>query len=196
MIAYVQGILVEKTPTYAVIDCGGVGYMLHISLNTYSSLPDINKECKLLTHLSIKEDAHTLHAFYTSAEKQLFRLLISVSGIGTNTARLILSSMSPTEVASHISSGNAAMLQTVKGVGAKTVQRIIIELKDKIIKTELEISDTLTNFNNNNVEEALSALILLGFSKQVATKAIDGIIKKSTTTLSVEELIKQTLKIL
>lgn len=196
MIAYIQGKLVEKTPTYAVIDCGGVGYMLNISLCTFSALPELNSECKLFTHLSIKEDAHTLYAFSTPSERQLFRLLISVSGIGTNTARMILSAINPKELVTYISSGNVTILQSIKGIGAKTAQRIIIELKDKILKTEVEIGETSIVYNNNYAEEALSALILLGFSKQLAAKAIDKILKTSTGNLTVEELIKQALKIL
>ncbi len=196
MIAYIQGKLAEKTPTYAVVDCGGVGYMLNISLYTYSALPEINNECKLFTHLAIKEDAHTLYAFSTSSEKQLFRLLISVSGVGASTARMILSAINPKELVSYISSGNANVLQSVKGIGAKTAQRIIIEIKDKVLKTEVEIGETSLQYNNNNTDEALSALILLGFSKQIAGKAIDKILKTSNGTLTVEELIKQALRIL
>lgn len=195
MIAYVQGILREKTPTYAVIDCSGLGYMLHISLNTYSQLPELNQNCKLYTHLSIKDDAHTLYAFYSVSERQLFRLLIGVSGVGANTARMILSAYNTQDLATYISSGSVNYLQSIKGIGAKTAQRIIIELKDKVLKTNIEINDT-TLLNNNYAEEALSALTLLGFSKQAAGKAIEKIMKSSSQSLSVEEIIKQSLRIL
>lgn len=196
MLAYIEGKLVEKTPTYAVVDCGGVGFMLNISLHTYSALPEINQACKLFTHLSIKEDAHTLYAFSSPSEKQLFRLLITVSGIGANTARMILSSINSKDLVAYISTGNASILQSVKGIGAKTAQRIIIELKDKVLKTDVEIDGTMVISNNNNAEEALSALILLGFSKQLAGKAIEKILKTSTKELSIEDLIKEALKIL
>ncbi|HON20600.1 MAG TPA: Holliday junction branch migration protein RuvA [Bacteroidales bacterium] len=196
MIAYIQGKLIEKTPTYAVIDCSGVGFMLNISLNTYSALPDVNQDCKLFAHLSIKEDAHTLYAFASEAERQIFRLLITVSGIGVNTARMILSSINHRDLVTYISSENADILQSIKGIGAKTAQRIIIDLKDKILKTDIEPTETLLAANNNNANEALSALILLGFSKQVAGKAISKVLKSSSGDLSVEELIKHALKIL
>lgn len=196
MLAYIQGKLVEKTPTYAVIDCGGVGFMLNISLYTYSALPELNQVFKLFTHLSIKDDAHTLFAFSSVSEKQLFRLLITVSGVGANTARMILSAFNPKELASYISVGNADALQSVKGIGAKTAQRVIIELKDKVLKTDVEIDGTMILSNNNNAEQALSALVLLGFSKQVAGKAIEKTLKISSNELSVEELIKQVLKTL
>ncbi len=196
MIAYIQGKLIEKTPTFAVIDCGGVGFMLNISLNTYSTLPDINQDCKLFTHLSVKEDAQTLYAFSTTSERQIFRLLITVSGIGVNTARMILSSINHKDLVGYISSENADILQTIKGIGAKTAQRIIIDLKDKILKTDIDPGEILTITSNNNANEALSALILLGFPKQVAGKAIDKILKSSSSDLSIEELIKQALKIL
>jgi Holliday junction DNA helicase RuvA len=196
MIAYIQGILTEKTPTYAVLDSAGVGFMLNISLNTYSQLPDIQQTCKLYTHLSIKEDAHTLYAFHSVSERQLFRLLIGVSGVGANTARMILSAINPKDLVAYISSGNANVLQSIKGIGSKTAQRIIIELKDKVLKTDIEMSDAFVLTNNTYAEEALSALTLLGFSKQAAGKAVEKIIKSSSQTLSVEEIIKQSLKIL
>ena len=196
MIAYIEGKLVEKTPTYAVIECSGIAFMMHVSLNTYSQLPDTQQKCKLYTHLAIKEDAHTLYAFSDVAERQLFRLLIGVSGVGAGTARMILSAISPKELVSYIGSGSVNVLQSVKGIGSKTAQRIIIELKDKIQKSNVQLSDTFAISNNNNAEEALSALMLLGFSKQAAGKAIEKTLKISTQELTIEEIIKQTLKIL
>jgi holliday junction DNA helicase RuvA len=197
MIAYIEGKLMDKTPTYAIVDCGGVGFMLNISLFTYSKLPALYQNCKLVTHLSIKEDAHTLYAFIDEKERELFRLLISVSGIGVGTARMILSAINPQELISYISSGKVGVLQTVKGIGTKTAQRIIIELKDKILKANMSVNDSdFMALSNNVVDEALSALVLLGFSKQIAGKAIEKIMQTSSQDVSVEELIKKSLKIL
>ena len=196
MYAYIDGVLVEKNPTFVVMDCQGIGYVLHVSLNTYSKLQQEQQRCRLFTHLQVKEDAHTLYGFFSQEERELFRMLISVSGVGASTAQMMLSAMNPSEIISHIANGNAAALQAIKGIGGKTAQRILIELRDKVTKTDF----TATQFeqtNNSNVRnEALGALVLLGFSKQNAEKAVDKIIKSSNGDISVENLIKESLKIL
>jgi len=191
MITQIRGKLVEKNPTYAVVDCNGVGYLMHISLNTYSSLP--NDEYVLLyTHLSIREDAHTLYGFLTKTEREVFRLLTSVSGVGPSTARTMLSSMTSHEVSQAIASENVKLIQTVKGIGAKTAQRVIVDLKDKVLKT-FDIDEVSVVQNNTNKEEALSALEVLGFARKQADKVIGNILKE-TPDASVEKLIKQALK--
>jgi holliday junction DNA helicase RuvA len=195
MIAYIEGKLVEKTPTYAIIDCGGVGFLIHISLNTFSKLKEVGN-CKLYTHLAIKEDAHTLYGFYDENERKIFRLLISVSGVGANTARMILSSLNSDEIQIAISTGNTAMLCKIKGIGEKTAQRIIIDLKDKMVK-DTGIKDFSVSLNNNIKNEALSALILLGFNKNLAEKAIEKVFKTpESNNLKLETLIKEVLKII
>ena len=195
MFAYIDGILTEKNPTYAVIDCNGVGYMLHISLNTFSKLPQEQQKCKLFTHLQVKEDAHVLYGFFTEEERLLFRMLIAVSGVGAATAQMMLSAMSASELMSCIAGGNSGALQMIKGIGAKTAQRIVIELQDKLNKTGISINKS--EYSDNNIRnEAISALVLLGFSRQVAEKAIDKILKTSNGETSIENLIKEALKIL
>lgn len=191
MIAHIQGRLTEKTPTYVVIDCGGVGYHILISLNTFSLLSD-GEQCKLLTHLAVREDAHLLYGFKEESERALFRLLITVSGVGSSTALMILSALSPNETRQAILSNDINALKGVKGIGAKTAQRIIIDLKDKLAKDSLE-SDFSFGIDNTVKEEALSALVMLGFNKIQADKSI-GKILKATPDLTVEELIKQVLK--
>ena len=198
MLSYIQGRLTEKNPTYAVIDCGGVGFLLFISVNTYSSLPEIDQACKLHTHLTIKSEATTpvglvMYGFATVEERSIFLELISVSGIGSNTARLILSSLTTTEVISAICNGDYFTFRKVKGIGEKTAQRIIIDLKDKISKTPQSKEFFLLQHNNIQ-NEALSALIMLGFNKNTAEKVIDKVIKNEGITISLEELIKQALK--
>ncbi|MGG6229875.1 Holliday junction branch migration protein RuvA [Tenacibaculum sp. SDUM215027] len=191
MITQIRGKLVEKNPTYAVVDCNGVGYLMHISLNTYSSLP--NDEYVLLyTHLSVREDAHTLYGFSTKIEREVFRLLTSVSGVGPSTARTMLSSMTSEEVSQAIASENVKLIQTVKGIGAKTAQRVIVDLKDKVLKT-FDVDEVSVVQNNTNKEEALSALEVLGFARKQADKVIGNILKE-TPDASVEILIKQALK--
>jgi Holliday junction DNA helicase RuvA len=191
MITQLEGNIVEKTPTYVVIDCMGVGYQVHISLNTFSKIPSVGK-CKLYTHLIIREDAHLLYGFADKHERQLFDLLISVSGVGASTARMILSSLNPSELEQVIASGNVSALKSIKGIGEKSAQRIIVDLKDKIAK-DLVSTDTVLPFLNPLREEALAALIALGFQKQAAEKAIDKSIKTSSVS-NVEELIKLSLK--
>tara|TARA_B110000967_G_C18884747_1_gene563287 strand:+ start:924 stop:1499 length:576 start_codon:yes stop_codon:yes gene_type:complete len=190
MIAHIKGRLVEKTPTYVVIDCNGVGYKLNISLQTYTSIEDEN--CKLLTHLSVKEDSHTLYGFFTADERELFRQLISVSGVGPNTARMILSTYSALEIISYIISADVPAIQNVKGIGAKTAQRIIIDLKDKVGKG-LEASDLLFTQDNTARDEALSALLALGFTKKVAEKKLEQVLKNYVGDVTVEDLVRKSL---
>lgn len=190
MISHINGRLIEKTPTYVVIDCNGVGYKLNISLQTYSAIQTEN--CKLLTHLSIKEDAHTLYGFYTSDERELFRQLISVSGVGPSTARMILSTYSAEEIIHYIVSADVAAIQNVKGIGGKTSQRIIIDLKDKVGKGE-EVSDLFFTQDNTIKEEALSALLALGFTKKVAEKKLDQVMKNHNGDITVEDLVRKSL---
>ena len=190
MISHINGRLIEKTPTYVVIDCNGVGYKLNISLQTYSAIQTEN--CKLLTHLSVKEDSHTLYGFHTEDERFLFRQLISVSGVGPSTARIILSTYSAEEIVNYIISADVESIQNVKGIGAKTAQRIIIDLKDKVGKGR-ETSDLLFTQDNTIKAEALSALLALGFTKKVADMKIEQVIKNSPDELNVEDLVKKSL---
>ena len=191
MIAQIKGRLVEKTPTYVVIDCGGVGYEINISLNTFSAL-DNEELCFLFTHFIVREDAQLLYGFKEKSERELFRLLISVSGVGASTAMMILSSLSPKETKQAILSGDVNTLKSVKGIGAKSAERIIIDLRDKIGKVEGADSNSVSS-NNTIKEEALSALVMLGFAKNSAEKALAKIMS-SGEELSVENLIKRTLK--
>ena len=190
MISHINGRLIEKTPTYVVIDRNGVGYKLNISLQTYSAIQTEN--CKLLTHLSIKEDAHTLYGFHTSDERELFRQLISVSGVGPSTARMILSTYSAEEIVHYIISADVAAIQNVKGIGGKTSQRIIIDLKDKVGKGK-EVTDLLFTQDNTIKEEALSALLALGFTKKVAEKKVDQVMKNHNGDITVEDLVRKSL---
>ncbi len=194
MIAYIDGKLTYKDPTYVIIDVNGIGYQIKISLGTYSSLP-AGERCKLHTYLHIKEDAHTLYGFTTAAEKEVFLLLISISGVGPNTGLMILSSLSVDEVQQAIIREDVRTIQQVKGIGAKTAQRVILELKDKM-KKEVMLTDASTPAatHNTNRSEALSALVTLGFAKNVAEKTLDAIVKREGGNLSVEELIKFALK--
>ena len=191
MIAHLQGRMVEKLPTEVVIDCNGVGYQVNISLHTYSLLPQ-SENVRLFTHLLIKEDAHTLFGFMEKSEKELFKLRISVSGVGAGTARTMLSSLNPKQVINAIGSGDVATIQSVKGIGAKTAQRVILDLKDKVLKL-YDIEEVSVSDYNTNKDEALSALEVLGFNKKMAEKAIDKIVKE-TPDANVETIIKQALK--
>jgi len=196
MITYIKGTLTEKNPAYAVIEtAGGVAYGIHISLATFSQLKE-TENVKLFTHFVIKEDAHLLYGFFTEEERTLFRLLISVNGIGANTARLILSSLNTDELINAIATENIRVIQGVKGIGLKTAQRVIIELKDKIGKTAPQNFEKITISYNNNRVEALSALISLGFAKNSADSALEKIVRAEGTHLPIEELIKRALKIL
>ncbi|MBW6483044.1 MAG: Holliday junction branch migration protein RuvA [Vicingaceae bacterium] len=191
MIAQIKGRLVEKTPTYVVIDCNGVGYQINISLNTYSKI-DADELCLLHTHLIVREDAQLLYGFKDKSERELFRMLISVSGVGSATAMMILSSLTASEIKGAISTGNVNMLKGVKGIGTKSAERIIIDLRDKIGKVgESDINFAVSN--NTIKDEALSALIMLGFTKKPAELALNKILA-SSEEISVEQLIKQTLK--
>ena len=191
MITHIQGKLVEKTPTYVVVDVNGIGYEIKISLQTFSAID--GEFCKLHTHLSIKEDSHTLFGFFKESERHLFRNLISVSGVGPSTAQVILSTYSPIEIINHITTADVKAIQSVKGIGAKTAQRIIIDLKDKVAKG-LPTADLLFDKVDNTIrEEALSALLALGFSKKGAESRIDKILKSETEISSVEELVKTAL---
>ncbi|MCC7050822.1 MAG: Holliday junction branch migration protein RuvA [Bacteroidia bacterium] len=194
MLNHIDGKLVEKTPTHAVIDCGGVGYLLNISLNTFSKMPD-SGNCKLLTYLAIREDAHVLYGFIDEAERILFKHLISVNGVGASTARVMLSSLNPTEIHEAIASGNANTLQRIKGIGAKSALRLIVELKDKLSKLG-SFEDFSSALGSVQKTEALSALQALGFAKPAAEKAIDKASKTMAGEMSVEQLIKTALKFL
>ncbi len=191
MITHLKGKLVEKSPTNVVIEVNGIGYWVNISLTTFSQIPD-NENIKLYTHLQIKEDSHSLYGFYSKKEREIFRLLISVSGIGTSTARTMLSSLDPQQVVEAISTNNVSIVQSVKGIGSKTAQRLIIELRDKILKI-YDLDETYVNSNNTTREEALSALEVLGINKKSSERLVDNIIKENQD-ISVEEIIKETLK--
>ena len=191
MIAHINGRLIEKTPTYVVIECNGVGYQLNISLNTYSKIGD-GEQCKLHTEFIVREDAQLLYGFKEIAEKRLFKLLISVSGVGPSTALLVLSSADALEIQQAILGDNVAWFKGVKGIGPKSAQRIIIDLKDKISKENIG-ADISLNLNNTVKDESLSALVNLGFNKNQAEKAIVKILKENTD-YQVEDVIKQALK--
>ncbi len=195
MIAFVEGILVEKDPTFVIIDVGGMGYHIKISLNTYGAVKDLDK-CKLHTHLHVKEDAHTLFGFSDIAERKRFLQLTSISGVGPSTGLMVLSSLSSEELASAIVNGDVKTITSVKGIGQKTAQRIILELKDKMAKEDLlDRAVGITLSKGNTVKnEALSALLTLGFNKTGAEKAIDQILKEKSEDISLEELIKLALK--
>ena len=191
MITHIKGRLSEKSPTNVVIETNGIGYWINISLTTFSQIPD-QENIKLFTHLQIKEDSHSLYGFYTSKEREIFRLLISVSGVGTSTARTMLSSLTPEQVIDAISSNNVSVVQSVKGIGSKTAQRLIIELRDKVLKV-YDIDEAFVDSNNTTREEALSALEVLGINKKSAGRLVDKIIKDNLD-ITVEEIIKETLK--
>ncbi|MBC5840114.1 Holliday junction branch migration protein RuvA [Flavobacterium sp. F-380] len=191
MIAHLQGKLVEKTPTEVVIDCGGVGYNVNISLHTYSLLPK-NDLIKLFTHLQVKEDSHTLFGFFEKSEREIFRLLISVSGIGASIARTMLSSLEPKQIIEAIGSGDVATVQSIKGIGVKTAQRVILDLKEKVLKL-YDLDEVAMVQNNTNRDEALAALEVLGFVRKASEKVIEKIVKEDPEA-SVESIIKKALK--
>nr|WP_321221668.1 Holliday junction branch migration protein RuvA [uncultured Psychroserpens sp.] len=191
MITHIQGKLVEKNPTDVVIDCNGVGYFLNISLHTFSQIPD-QEALKLYTHLIVREDSHTLYGFSSISEREIFKLLLSVSGIGANTARTMLSSLSPQQVKEGIAHGDVALIQSIKGIGAKTAARVILDLKDKVLKV-YDIDEVSVNKNNTNKDEALSALEVLGFAKKQAERVVDKIVSKQPDA-TVENIIKEALK--
>lgn len=191
MVTHIKGKLVEKNPTEVIIDCNGVGYFLNISLQTFSQIGD-EELIMLYTHLQVKEDSHTLFGFKEKSERQIFRLLLSVSGIGANTARTMLSSLTATQIKDAIAHGDVVTIQSVKGIGVKTAQRVILDLKDKVVKLG-DIGEISAVIGNTNQDEALSALETLGFNRKAAQKVVDGLVKKEGS-LSVEDIIKLALK--
>ncbi|MDH5602493.1 MAG: Holliday junction branch migration protein RuvA [Cyclobacteriaceae bacterium] len=194
MIEYLKGRLVTKDPTYVVIDVNGVGYKVLISLNTYSEIKD-KEDILLLTHLHIKEDAHTLYGFNKESEKKMFLKLISISGIGPSTGLMIQSSLSANDLRNAIVHEDVNTIKGVKGVGAKTAQRLILELKDSMAKEGFATENEITSSPYNTMKfEALSAMVTLGINKISAEKSIEAILKKSENTITLEELIKQALK--
>ena len=190
MITQIKGRLVEKTPTYLVIDCNGIGYEVNISLNTFSSISS-EENIQLFTHLQIREDAHILYGFFTIVERTVFRLLISISGIGTSTARTMLSSLTPNEIQQAIIAEDVPKIQGIKGIGLKTAQRVIIELKDKI-KSLHGMEEIPIAKSNTIKEETLSALDVLGYSRKQSEKLVDNIIQ-SQPSISTEEIIRLAL---
>ncbi len=191
MITHIQGRLIEKNPTDVVIDCNGVGYFLNISLHTFSQLPT-SENVKLYTHLLVREDSHTLYGFSGVVEREIFKLLISVSGVGASIARTMLSYISPEQIKEAIASNDIATIQSVKGIGSKTAQRVILDLKDKILKV-YGMEDVSAFSSNTNKNEALSALETLGFARKQVEKICDKIVKEDPEA-SVEDIIKQALK--
>lgn len=192
MITQLSGRLLEKNPTEIIIDCAGVGYLVRISLNTYSNIGD-DEHLRIYTELIIREDAHSLYGFSDKTERELFRHLISVSGIGPNTAMIMLSSLTPDSIAQAIISEDVRTIQGIKGIGAKTAQRLIIDLRDKMLKMDLSLQN-IVGTNNTNRNDALTALVSLGFDRRAADKALDK--ASSGSDDSVERLIKEALKIL
>ena len=195
MIAFLKGKLIHKDPTFVVIEVNGVGYHVHISLQTYSEIKD-QENILLFTHLNVREDAHILFGFSKETERKMFQLLISVNGVGPSTAIVMLSYMNVEELKSAIVHDDAVTLQRIKGIGGKTAQRVIIELKDKLKKDAYEeIIPAGTGVRHNTLRaEALSALITLGINKSAAEKSVDGVLKKSGNTLTLEDLVKQALR--
>ncbi|MBU2922455.1 Holliday junction branch migration protein RuvA [Winogradskyella psychrotolerans] len=191
MITQIEGKLVEKNPTDVVIDCNGVGYFINISLHTFSQIPD-KEHLRLYTYLQVREDSHSLYGFSSKIEREIFKLLISVSGIGANIARTMLSSLTPDQVKDGIAGGDVALIQSVKGIGAKTAQRVIIDLKDKVLKV-YGIDELSLKPNNTHKDEALSALDVLGFNKKQSEKVVDRILQAQPEAL-VEQIIKEALK--
>lgn len=196
MIDYIKGEITELTPAYVVLETGGIGYFVHITLPTFSFLGE-QPSAKLFVYESIREDAHVLYGFRLQSERQLFLLLISVSGIGANTARMIMSSYSAQEIQEMIATGNVSALNAIKGIGTKTAQRIIVDLKDKIVKGVggSDLLNLIPNEQTEQKEEAVSALVMLGFAAAASQKTVDRILKEQPT-LKVEQLIKLALKMM
>ena len=194
MIAFLEGTIEERNPACLVINCQGVGYLVHISLNTFNALPP-EGVVRIQTLQVVREDAHILYGFADHPERELFKQLISVSGVGPNTARMILSAMSPQDVKSAIVNGNSSALESIKGIGAKSARRIVVDLKDKLEKEGVLAVGNLTSTDNTIQEEALSALVMLGFTKGTARKAIATILKKHQGNVqNAEHLVKEALK--
>ncbi|RXR21214.1 Holliday junction branch migration protein RuvA [Flavobacterium amnicola] len=191
MIAHIQGKLVEKSPTEVVIDCNGVGYQVNISLHTFGLLPSTDF-IKLFTYMLVKEDSHSLYGFIEKSEREIFKLLLSVSGIGANTARTMLSSIEPKQIINALASGDVGTIQSIKGIGAKTAQRAILDLKDKVLKL-YALEEVSLSQSNTNKDEALSALEVLGFVRKTSEKVVDKIVA-AMPDASVETIIKQALK--
>ena len=191
MIAHLQGKLVEKSPTHIIIDSGGVGYHINISLHTYSLLPNTDF-IKVYTHLQIKEDAHTLFGFIEKSEREIFRLLLSVSGIGASIARTMLSSLDPKQITNAIASADVVTIQSIKGIGSKTAQRVILDLKEKVLKL-YDLDEVSMSQSNTNRDEALSALEVLGFLRKASERVVEKIVKEEPDA-SVESIIKKALK--
>ena len=196
MIAYVNGTVTYKDPAYAIIDVNGIGYEIRISLQTYTSLPENGERCKLVTYLNIREDAHILYGFWGLDEKRLFLDLIGISGVGPATALVMLSSLSSNEIRQGIVDEDLRLIQSIKGIGSKTAQRVILELKDKIRKEEFVTTENKTFGTKSNTlrSKALAALITLGIPKATAEKGLDAIIKREGQGMSVEQLIKLALR--
>lgn len=193
MYAFISGKIAEITPAYAIVDNNGIGYFINITLNTFTAIGE-QQQVRLYTHLQVLEDAHNLFGFYTAKERDMFEMLISVSGVGCNTARLILSSLTVNELSTAIANEETKVIQNVKGIGSKTAQRIVVDLKDKVKKTDFE-AENLPVINNTNKDEALSALVILGFSKIATGKVLDKLLKQQPDA-SVEVLIREALKML
>jgi Holliday junction DNA helicase RuvA len=191
MIAHLQGKLVEKNPTEVIIDCNGVGYHVNISLHTYSLLPN-SDAIKLFTYLQIKEDSHTLFGFVEKSEREIFKMLLSVSGIGASIARTMLSSLEPKQIIQAIASGDLVTIQSIKGIGSKTAQRVLLDLKDKVLKL-YDLDEVSMIQNNTNKDEALSALEVLGFVRKSSERVVEKIVKENPEA-TVENIIKLTLK--
>jgi len=192
MYDYIVGKLAELTPTHAVVEVGGLGYHVNISLQTYSAINGMN-EVKFYLHQVIREDAHLLYGFFEAKEREIFRLLISVSGVGASTARLILSSLNADELQAAILTENVNLIKQVKGIGLKTAQRIVVDLKDKVVGDDFASKQIMPAAHNTSRDEALSALVMLGFSKSATEKVLDQIIREGGE-LTVEGLIKSALK--
>jgi len=191
MIAHLQGKLVEKNPTEVIIDCNGVGYHVNISLHTYSLLPN-SEAIKLFTYLQIKEDSHTLFGFVEKSEREIFKMLLSVSGIGASIARTMLSSLEPKQIIQAIASGDLVTIQSIKGIGSKTAQRVLLDLKDKVLKL-YDLDEVSMIQNNTNKDEALSALEVLGFVRKSSERVVEKIVKENPEA-TVESIIKLALK--
>ena len=192
MFEYIAGKIVESSPAYLILENNQTGYFIHVSVNTYSQLPQPGEECKIFLHQVIREDAHLLFGFIDRTEREMFRQLISVSGIGANTARMILSSFSPNDLREAIMQGDVNLLKSIKGIGLKSAQRLIVDLKDKVGKPASG-SEIFTGMNNTIKEESLSALVMLGFGKSVAEKVVDKILADNRT-ITLEDLVKEALK--
>jgi len=191
MIARIEGKIIEKNPAFVIIDCNGVGYQIKISLHTYTQVPD-SGTCVLHIQQIVREDAHLLYGFFQRTEKEMFNMLISVSGVGASSANMILSAMNPDEIQEAIIHGDVGSLKAVKGIGNKTAERIIVDLRDKLSKEGL--SHISSGMGNSLRDEALSALLMLGYNKSLAEKSLTKVMKETNDQASVEQLIKAVLK--